>query len=173
MSVDCTFGEGKKGEKKKRDRVGIVVVFPGQGATRYVHYAFAKRMGIVDTIAKIHEIYKTFTDVTTGDPMIGKILIEKKANGEAVMELMGNDIAGVVPYEPKGDKKSRANACVPTVEAHNICLLKGAPWIDEFTGELGAFPKGANDDLVDAFTQAITEMVQSTSVNRLKLMCKL
>ena len=169
MSVDCTFGKGEPG-KKLRDRVAIVVVFPYK-VFRYVDYAWAGRTGIVGTMDKIKEIYKLYTDPTTGDPMIGKIVVEAKANGEAVIEMLSEAIAGIVPFIPQGDKMARANACVPTVEAHNIRLKREECWLDEFKNELGAFPNGANDDLVDAFTQAILTMVQSGSLAKLKMLC--
>ena len=164
LSVDCTFGAGKPG-KPLRDRVAFVVVFPKGKATRFIDYAFAERMGIKETIRKIKEIYEMYTDPRTGGPMIGKVLIESKANGEAVIELLEDEIPGCVPFIPKGDKMSRANACLPTVEAGNIRIRKNAPWDEPFTSELAAFPTGANDDYVDAFTQAITEMAVGVSGN--------
>lgn len=172
MSVDCTFGEGKRGDKKKRDRVGIVVFFPWK-TTRYIHYVFAKRMGIVETCEKIREIYDTMIDPTTGDHMIGKTLVELKANGEAVIELMTDKIPGLVGYQPKGDKRSRANATVPVVEAGNCRVRRDQPWTDEFKSELAAFPNGAVDDLVDAFTQGITELATGSNLSRVKALCRL
>ncbi len=171
MSVDCTFGEGKAGEKSKRDRVAIVVVFPWK-ARRYVAHVWAGKAGIKKTIEKIKEIYDMFIDPMTGAHMINKILVEKKANGEAVMELMEDELSGIVPYEPKGDKRSRANACVPTVEAHNVRLLRDAGWLEDFIGELGVFPNGSHDDILDAFTQAITELAHKTSaLDKMRALC--
>ncbi len=172
MSVDCTFGEGKAGAKKKRDRVGIVVFFPWK-TTRYIHYVYAKRMGIVETMATIRRIYDEMIDPTTGDHMIGKILVEAKANGEAVIELMTDEIPGIVGYIPLGDKRSRANATVPVVEAGNCRVRRDQPWSDEFKSELAAFPNGAVDDLVDAFTQGVTEMASGSNLSRVKVLCRL
>lgn len=167
MSVDCTFGEGKKGEKK-RDRVAIVVIFPMGKVRRYVYPVLAKRMGIKDTIKAIKAIYEEFVDEKTGAYMISKIAVEAKANGEAVIELLEDELPGVVPFVPKGDKVSRANACLPTVEAGNILVHRDGPFSEEFVNELAAFPNGAHDDFVDAFTQGITEMaVVSKGRNKL------
>ncbi len=52
-----------------------------------------------------------------------------------------------------GDKMQRANAIAPEVEAGNWHVPIDAPWASDFFTEMGAFPKGANDDIVDAFTQ--------------------
>lgn len=164
LSIDCTFGKGKPGAPL-RDRCAMVVVFPQGKATRFVDYAYAERMGIKATIAKIKEIYELYTDPRTGGPMIGKILIEKAANGEAVCEMLEDELPGIKLIVANTDKMSRANACLPTVEAGNVRLRKNAPWDEPFTAELAAFPTGAHDDFVDAFTQAITEMAIGVSGN--------
>lgn len=164
LSIDCTFGKGKPGAPL-RDRCAMVVIFPKGKATRFVDYAFAERMGIKATIAKIKEVYEMYTDPRTGGPMIGKILIEKAANGEAVCEMLEDELPGIKLIIANTDKMSRANACLPTVEAGNIRLRKNAPWDEQFTAELAAFPTGAHDDYVDAFTQAITEMASDMGGN--------
>lgn len=172
LSVDCTFGAGKPGEKK-RDRVAMLLIFPQGRATRFIEFAFAKRMGIKDTIKTILDIYARYTDPYRGHPMIGKILIEAKANGEAVIELLQDKIPGVCAFQPKGDNISRANACLPTVEAGNIRIKRNAPWDEDFTAEMAMFPHGAHDDYVDAFTQAITEMTTGQGADRLAAQCVL
>ena len=59
--------------------------------------------------------------------------------------------------EPEGGKVSRAYAAQPEVEAGNVFLPHPAlyGWVDQFVGSCAAFPNAANDDDVDAFTQAI------------------
>ena len=59
----------------------------------------------------------------------------------------------------------RAVACVPRVEAGNVYLprptapngrrIPGRSWVADFILQLGAFPKGAHDDDVDAVTQLL------------------
>lgn len=52
------------------------------------------------------------------------------------------------------DKVTRAKPASSQAEAKNIKLLRG-PWNESFLNELENFPKGANDDQVDALSDAI------------------
>lgn len=84
-------------------------------------------------------------------------LIEAKANGPAVVQLLQHEIAGLIEVEPQGGKVSRANAVAPIVESGNVYLPHPhvAPWVWEYIDELTAFPAGAHDDMVDATSQAL------------------
>jgi predicted phage terminase large subunit-like protein len=92
-------------------------------------------------------------------------LVEKKANGAAVIDSLKATVRGLVPIEPEGGKEVRAAAVEPTVEAGNVYLPYGlyipAPpgyeqtSIDDFFGEFATFPNGAHDDQIDALSQAL------------------
>jgi predicted phage terminase large subunit-like protein len=85
------------------------------------------------------------------------VLIEDKANGSAVIQMLSHDIPGILPVNPGGGKIARAQAISPLVEAGNIYLPHPdwAPWVNDFIEECVQFPNGAHDDQVDAMTQAI------------------
>lgn len=87
-------------------------------------------------------------------------LVEDKANGPAVISMLCNMIAGLIPVDPKGGKLSRAHAVAPEVESHNIFLPHPMlySWVQEFINSCAAFPHGAHDDDVDCFTQALLGM---------------
>jgi predicted phage terminase large subunit-like protein len=84
-------------------------------------------------------------------------LIEDKANGSAVIQMLAHDIPGILPVNPEGGKIARAAAISPLIEAGNVYLPHPlfAPWVNDFIEECAAFPNGAHDDQVDAMTQAI------------------
>jgi predicted phage terminase large subunit-like protein len=84
-------------------------------------------------------------------------LIEDKANGSAVIQMLAQDLYGVIPVNPSGGKVARAQAIAPLIEAGNIFLPhpEYAPWVNDFIEECIQFPNGAHDDQVDAMTQAI------------------
>ena len=84
-------------------------------------------------------------------------LIEDKANGSAVIQMLSNEIPGLLPVNPQGGKIARAAAVSPLVEAGNVYLPHPdfAPWVNDFIEECIAFPNGAHDDQVDAMTQAL------------------
>jgi predicted phage terminase large subunit-like protein len=84
-------------------------------------------------------------------------LIEDKANGSAVIQMLAHDLPGIIPVNPGGGKVARAQAIAPLVEAGNVYLPHPdyAPWVCDFIEECAAFPNGAHDDQVDAMTQAL------------------
>jgi predicted phage terminase large subunit-like protein len=84
-------------------------------------------------------------------------LIEDKANGSAVIQMLSNEIPGILPVNPEGGKVARAAAVSPLIEAGNVYLPHPlyAPWVNDFIEECAAFPNGAHDDQVDAMTQAL------------------
>jgi len=56
---------------------------------------------------------------------------------------------------PEGGKEARGAAISPQVEDGNVYLPDGAPWLEEFLGEVEAFPRGSHDDEFDAMSQAL------------------
>ena len=85
------------------------------------------------------------------------ILIEDKANGSAVIQMLTHEIPGLLPVNPQGGKVARAAAVSPLIEAGNIYLPHPdyAPWVRGFIEECVQFPNGAQGDQVDAMTQAL------------------
>ncbi len=90
-------------------------------------------------------------------------LVEDKANGPAVIDTLKREISGLIAIEPQGSKEARANAVSPQIESGNVYIPDPsiAPWIHDFIEECAAFPKGANDDQVDAMTQALLRLGES------------
>ncbi len=93
-------------------------------------------------------------------------LIEDKANGSAVLQMLGNEIPGLLPVNPGGGKIARAAAVSPLVEAGNVYLPHPdyVPWVNGFIEECAAFPNGAHDDQVDAMTQMLLRWNQPQTV---------
>ena len=120
------------------------------GADKYLLDYLLERLGIVATMDAI----RTWT--VKWPKAIAK-LIEDKANGPAVMQMLGREIAGLIAVNPEGGKVSRAYAAAPEVEAGNVFLPHPhmAAWVNGFVNNAAAFPNAAHDDDVDAFTQAI------------------
>lgn len=143
MSVDCS---GKKTEEGSRTAMLIV---GERGPHRYILDNVTIPMDILDMRRKLKELLALW-------PMTDNIVIEDKSTGTPLITELQLELPCVLPYDPKGnDKVSRALSAVPYVEAKNVLLPKGAPWLDAFIHELGVFPNGSHDDQVDAFSQAI------------------
>lgn len=99
---------------------------------------------------------------------ISAVLIEAKASGQSLVQDMRQSTRlPVLPIKVDVDKVSRAHVVVPSVEAGRIFAPADAPWLPDFLKELAAFPKGAHDDLVDAFTQGVSYLLLRPSFNRL------
>lgn len=88
-------------------------------------------------------------------------LVEDKANGPAVMQVLQGKVAGLVPVTPKGSKESRVHAVSADVEGGNCWLPDTSIATFDvlgFVDECAQFPNATHDDMVDAFTQAILRM---------------
>lgn len=92
-------------------------------------------------------------------------LIEKKANGPAVIQSLRGVVGGIVPVNPTEGKEARAAAVSPFVEGGDVELpaVARAPWVADFVNEAAAFPNGTHDDQVDACTQALARLLLETS----------
>lgn len=88
-------------------------------------------------------------------------LVEDKANGPAVIDALHRTVHGLIPVTPEGGKYARAQAVAPLVEAGNVHLPTPelAPWVGDLVEEAAQFPNGANDDQVDAMSQALTRLM--------------
>ena len=92
-------------------------------------------------------------------PEIREILVEDKALGPGVVEVLRHDVPELMvhTFEPRGSKEARAAAAEPFVRDGRVLLptVDTAPWVYDFVRELVSFPLGAHDDRVDATTQMI------------------
>lgn len=146
-SWDCTF--------KDTDGTDFVVgqVWGKKGANAYLLDQVRGRMSFTATLAAVIALKHKW-------PQAIETLIEDKANGPAVIDVLKAHVPGIIPIEPEGSKQARAHAITSYWEALNIWIPHEGmfPWVKQFVSELTAFPAGANDDQVDAMTQAIRRL---------------
>lgn len=139
---DCTF--------KDADTSDYVVgqVWGRKGADRYLLDQVRGRMTFTETLNAMRQLSSKW-------PQAIRKLVEDKANGTAVMDVLRKELPGLVPVEPFGGKVVRAHAVTAIAESGNIYIPDPsiAPWVLDFVEELASFPSGAHDDQVDAFTQ--------------------
>lgn len=112
------------------------------------------RLGFVDTVDK-------FVSLASKYPEALEKLVEDKANGPAVIDVLKKKIPGIIPINPEGSKKARAHVITPLFEAGNVYLpcFEMAPWVTDFESEVLSFPSAAHDDQVDAMTQALRRLM--------------
>lgn len=99
-------------------------------------------------------------------PQIRLFLIETKANGDALIQVLRHKLGGLVGYDPRASKEARAQVSALAFEAGQIELPDPimCPWVRDYVDEHLAFPAGANDDQVDATAQL---MIRWTGGERL------
>lgn len=145
ISVDASFKD-----KPDSDDVAIAVVST-KGPKRYLRKLIVAKLGFTALVETFKRVCEEFPEATAK-------LIEDKANGAALMDVLKREIPGLVAIEPIGSKIARAHAC--TLEMKTGFFLTPAdevahPYmpfvIDQFTN----FPLGKNDDAVDAVTQVL------------------
>lgn len=144
LSVDANFKEGKKND------FVVIQVWKQYKADFFMVDQVRKRMGFTKTLVWI-------TNMLNKYPEAFEILIEDKANGSAIIDVLKRRYPGIIPINPKESKEARLEAVSPAWEAGNVFLNDGAPWMDEFVSELLFFPNGKHDDQVDAMTQYINK----------------
>lgn len=128
------------------------------GADRYLLGQIRARLSFTDSLKAVRAL-------AAWQPDARAKLVERKANGAAVIDMLRGEVSGLIPIEPEGGKEVRAAAVEPLVEAGNVYLpdsefvpcppgYEPTPTTD-LLAELSVFPKGAHDDQVDALTQAL------------------
>jgi predicted phage terminase large subunit-like protein len=125
-----------------------------RGADRYLLDQVRDRLDLPGTLLAVRRLSAQW-------PSAQLKLVEDKANGPAVIQSLRHEIGGLIEVNPEGGKISRAAAASPQLEAGNWYLphplLKS--WVEEFIGECAAFPAGAHDDQVDAWSQGAKRLL--------------
>jgi predicted phage terminase large subunit-like protein len=152
-SVDAAFKATTTGS-----RVGMIVI-GGVGPFRYVLDNRTRPMTFSQTVDEIVKLLAMY-------PRCNRVLIEDKANGPAIVDVLRQKVAGIIPVTPEGGKEARASAMEPAVRSGHWLLPEGAPWVDDFITEFALFPAGAKDDQVDATSQAAIFMTAGSEVSR-------
>lgn len=159
ISVDATF------KKTATSDFVVIQVWGRKGSGFYLVYNLKRRMTFTETLDELRRIIKLF-------PYAYVKLVEDKANGSAVIDVLSSTISGIVPIDPDGGKETRASAVSPFFEAGNVFLpdpkstfhfegIEGVKetvsneWVEDYQRELKNFPNGKNDDQVDGTTQML------------------
>jgi predicted phage terminase large subunit-like protein len=156
-AVDCSF----KGESTS-DYV-VMQVWGFDGADAYLLDMTRRKLDFPSTLAELRRMAARWPDCR-------RWLVEDKANGSAVIATLQREIQGVVPVNPDGGKEARAAAISGVVEAGNVHLPEGAPWVADLVEECAAFPRGRHDDMVDAMAYALRHGPMSREARRASLL---
>lgn len=146
-STDCSF-------KDTEDSSFVVMQAWGTvGADAYLLDQIRARMDFPETQAAFRQFHRKWAAA-------GSKLVEDKANGPAIIASLKRLIGGILPIEVsgKGSKVARLSVVTPYFESGNIFVPDPAVygWVSDYIEELVGFPNAANDDQVDATSQALS-----------------
>lgn len=147
MSWDCTF----EGDATSDYVAGQVWGMTPNG-DYYLLHRIKKQLDFTDTASTIHDVTKLF-------PTVKNIIIEKKANGHAIINTLEKVYnIKTIAEVPKESKEVRASAIAYVVNDGRVFLPDDIVDLEDFLTEFTNFPKGRHDDEVDAFSQAMRWM---------------
>lgn len=148
QSWDCTF----------KDKEDNDYVSGGTWGRRHANYYLLdlinERMDIVQTMEAIKAFSEKWPKALTK-------LIEGKANGPAVIQMLSRKLSGIIEVEPEGGKVARAAAVSPALESGNVYIPHPMlfSWVNPYIEQMTSFPQGKNDDMVDMSTQALNRLI--------------
>ena len=161
-SWDCTFKDLKSSDFVAGTVWGI------KGSNKYLVYIVHEQMGIIKTIAAMLRVNNMFKLRFT--------LVEDKANGTPVIELMKDKIPALLAFQAVDSKASRAQAAAPQFEAGNIWLPNKfsqdnrtyrstvVEKLDTIVKEFQRFMNGGKkDDIVDSAVQLVLHIGNKVS----------
>nr|BFD33634.1 phage terminase large subunit [Pigmentibacter ruber] len=140
-----------KGDEKSDYTVGQV--WGKKGANFYLLDQVRGQWEFTQQIEQIKMLSKKY-------PLAYSKYIEEKATATAVISTLKKEITGLIPFNPKSDKYSRALVAQPPQQAGNIHLPNPQlnPWVNDYIDEHSRFPKGKNDDQVDCTSLAMIQL---------------
>lgn len=155
MSVDAAFKD-----EKQNDYVAIGV-WGKKGNRIYLVDCINEHLNFTATLRKIKVLKARY-------PKVGAVLIEDKANGTAIIQVLKGEIMGVIPVSPDSSKEARVNAISFYIEAGNVYVPKDKNFTWEFVDQCASFPNGKHDDLVDMMSQAVSRLANSRAIRQLR-----
>ena len=144
LSCDLTFG----GTKSTNDPY-CMTLWGRNGGNHYLLKIYDKKASFTDTLRTIRVICGEY-------PQLRRKLVERKANGQATIDMLGKEIGGFTPYDPKNtSKEDRLSSVVPYFEGGNVYFPceELMPNIEDYVEQLLKFPNATHDDFVDTISQ--------------------
>jgi len=163
LSFDMNFGD----TKSKTPSFVVGQAWGRVGSRKYLLHEIRGLWSFAQTIPQVLGLVGAF-------PTAGYKLVEKKANGAAVLSSLEEVVSGLMAIEPDGSKEARMYAASPDYAAGNVYVpdpaMKGYEWSLQHIEEVCHFPQEPNDR-GDAASQAVNffRRNQSGFLNWLKI----
>lgn len=145
-------------EKETSDFMGSVLAYR-VNQTIYILSCTEKKMAFVKSVEYVRNLSNKFHGIIQ--------VIEDKANGTPIIQQLQDEVAGIIPYNPKTlSKTQRLESASLYMESKNVVFVKDE-WNEEAKNyqlneglqnlkeRLLNFPFVKNDDIIDAFSMLI------------------
>lgn len=142
-SWDLTFDDDKTADYV------VGQVWGKLGAKRFLLHQYRAQADFPATLKAVEQMMKD-------RPEYNEVLIEKKANGAAVLSTLKKRYSRLIPVHPVDSKEQRAFDILSDVESGDVYLPEGAPWVGDFVVRCSKFPKIKHKDEIDSMTQALS-----------------
>jgi predicted phage terminase large subunit-like protein len=86
-----------------------------------------------------------------------RILVEDTVTGTALVQELREEIYGIIPVKPGGDKVTRMAVASAKIEAAQVFLPKEADWLPDLEAELFDFSGSRHDGQCDSISQALLD----------------
>lgn len=158
LSTDAAF---------KDTKASSYVVTQAWGRRGNKHFLLAQSRKRLTFSGTVKDIRVMRGQIQARCGVVNVILIEDKANGPAIIDVIGKELPGVVAVEPQGSKPARAEASVPLFEAGDVLLPHPdeEPWVEGFMHEWLSAPNGSFWDQIDSATQYLNRYGRILPVN--------
>lgn len=144
LSVDAAFKDYETSD------FVVMQIWGKRGPNIYLIHQIRKHLNFQATMENIMQLKALYK--------VKEILVEDKANGSAIIQVLRRKIEGIIPVEPRGSKESRVNAISFAIESGNVYLPVNKKFRGQFIEECSQFPNGKHDDVVDACFAAGTKV---------------
>jgi predicted phage terminase large subunit-like protein len=117
-------------------------------------HAWQERLELHELVEKVQQSLRTYN--------VDKLLIENKAAGHSVAQeirrLYGHEDFAVQLVDPKGQDKLARLYSVQHLFAEGLVFAPDRSWADMVITQVGMFPKGKHDDLVDTVSMGLKHL---------------
>lgn len=150
LSMDCAFKDTEGSDNVVIHHWGRV------NANRYLLNKWKAKIDFDGTL-------KMLSGAIDETPQAYSRIVEDKANGTAVINVLRKKYTGLIPFNPQASKSARLSIVLPQIVGGNVLFPDPEiyVWARDTIEEILAFPKGKHDDEVDAMTQALLHFEES------------
>lgn len=142
---------------KKTDSQHAGLILSRAGAMIYIRDGFAEHCDINKVLTTIRAWAQIY-------PKARAKLVERATAGPALAQTMRFELAGILPWPPKGRQKGSKEACldaiIPAIRSGNVLFPMNEDgtrpeWVNRAINQISKFPRDSHDDWVDALSQGV------------------